>query len=111
MSYGRMLRKAKTEVLDFKWKTQGITEDIGVYAMRHMETYMGTNVADWKCDLTNKPSKSFQLLRGKFVTAMVYSNESKVVGYMLRTATAHLEEAKKKGPVDVEKMVADFPKP
>ncbi|KAG6387330.1 hypothetical protein SASPL_152517 [Salvia splendens] len=106
-----MLRKAKTELLEFKWKTNGITEDCGVYAMRHMETYMGTKVNDWKGDLTNKSSKSFQLLCAKFITAMVYSNENKVVDYMMRTATSHLEEARKKGPVDVEKMVADFPKP
>ncbi|KAG6436426.1 hypothetical protein SASPL_101324 [Salvia splendens] len=77
--YGRMLRKAIPEHLEFKWKTEGITNDCGVFAMRHMETYMGTKVNDWKCALTNKPSKSFQLLRAKFLTAMVYSNENKFV--------------------------------
>ena len=106
-----MLRKATTEVLEFKWKINGVTEDIGVYAMRHMETYMGTKVNNWKCDLTNKPSKAFQLLRAKFVTTMVYSNENKVIDYMMRTTTSHMEEARNKGTVDVEKMVANFPKP
>ncbi|KAG6421557.1 hypothetical protein SASPL_118113 [Salvia splendens] len=42
VSYGWMLRKAKTELLEFKWKTKGITQDCGVFAMRRMETYMWT---------------------------------------------------------------------
>ena len=80
----------------------------------HYATYgdvYGTKVNDWKCDLTNKTSKSFQLLLEKFLTAMVYSNENKFVDYMTRTTTSHLEEARKKGPADVEKMAAEYPKP
>ncbi|KAG6416107.1 hypothetical protein SASPL_123531 [Salvia splendens] len=111
VSYGWMLRKAKTELLEFKWKTKGITQDCAVFAMRHMETHMGTEDNDWKCDLTNKPSKLFQLFHAKFVIAIVYSNENKVMDYMMRTTTSHLEEARKKGPVDVEKMTTNFPKP
>ncbi|KAG6421558.1 hypothetical protein SASPL_118114 [Salvia splendens] len=93
VSYGWMLRKAKTELLEFKWKTKGITQDCVVFAMQHMETYMGTEDNDWECDLTNKPSKSFQLFHAKFVIAVVYSNGNKVMDYMMRTTTSHLEEA------------------
>ncbi|KAG6424205.1 hypothetical protein SASPL_114619 [Salvia splendens] len=89
VSYGRMLRKAKTELLEFKWKTNGTTEDCGVYAMQDI----WRRIWGLKCDLTNKPSKSFQLLHSKFIIAMVYSNKKKVEDYMMRTATSHLEEA------------------
>ena len=72
---------------------------------------LALKVKDWKCNLTNKPSKAFQLLRANFVTAMVYSNENKVIDYMTRTTTSHMNEAQSKGTVNVEKMVANFPKP
>ena len=111
VSYGRMLGRAKTELLPVKWMIKGITSDCGVFAMRHMETYMGNKANEWKCDLTSKPSKSFQLLRAKFCQALVYSNENTAHSNIMRTATSHFEQARNKGHIDVEKMVWEYPKP
>lgn len=106
-----MLGRATTEVLPVKWMIKGITPDCGVFAMRHMETYMGTKANEWKCDLTNKESKSFQLLRAKFCQALVYSDENTVHSNIVWIATSHFVEGRKKGPIDVEKMVSEYPKP
>ncbi|XP_047937753.1 uncharacterized protein LOC125185284 isoform X2 [Salvia hispanica] len=39
VTYGRMLGRAKTELLPVKWMIKGITSNCGMFAMRHMETY------------------------------------------------------------------------
>lgn len=76
IAYGRMLRKAKTEVLALKWSLKEINIDNEMYVMWHMKTYMGIKVKDWNCDLNNKQSKAFQLLCAKYCQAMVYSTEN-----------------------------------
>ncbi|XP_047965638.1 F-box/LRR-repeat protein At3g03360-like [Salvia hispanica] len=106
VEYGTALDKVIVDPRSFKHRWHMPWDRI---YRNHMEDE--TFVKDWKCDLTNKSSKAFQSLRAKFVTAMVYSNENKVIDYMMRTTTSHMKEAQSKGTVDVEKMVANFPKP
>lgn len=103
-----MLQKANVKVLEMKWSIKEDTTDCGLYAMRHMETYMGTKVTDWKCDLTNKQSKSLQLLRPKYCTAMLYNKNSRAFSCVPRLTSNQFAAAKKIRPIDVENMVAEY---
>ena len=107
-SYGHMLQKATVKVLEMKWSAKEDTTDCGLYAMRHMETYMGMKVTDWKCDLTNKQSRPLQLLRAKYCTAMLYNNNNRAFRCVSRLASHQYTKAKKTRPIDVENMVAEY---
>ncbi|KVH99484.1 hypothetical protein Ccrd_022282 [Cynara cardunculus var. scolymus] len=47
---GRELDEIGQEMLRMDWQTQNNFDDCGVFAMRHMETYMG-DVRTWKTGL------------------------------------------------------------
>ncbi|KAL8199827.1 hypothetical protein R6Q57_013395 [Mikania cordata] len=46
------LKTCKTKRIAMPWRTLNNFVDYGVFAMRHMETFKGTSVKEWKCGLT-----------------------------------------------------------
>lgn len=40
--------------LEMKWQTKEYTVDSGVFAMRHLETYMGEGLKGWDCQLSKE---------------------------------------------------------
>ena len=48
------LRKEVCKRLEMSWRTEDNCIDSGVYLMRHMETYMGSALKNWKCGFRNE---------------------------------------------------------
>lgn len=45
----KILRNAPILRLQMKWRTKKRNVDSGVFAMNHMETYMGKGIRNWEC--------------------------------------------------------------
>lgn len=45
----KQLRNARVVRLQMKWRTENNKVDCGVFAMNHMETYMGNGLRNWQC--------------------------------------------------------------
>ncbi|PWA71630.1 ulp1 protease family, C-terminal catalytic domain-containing protein [Artemisia annua] len=48
------LRKVVCKRLEMSWRTEDNCIDSGVFLMRHMETYMGSALKNWKCGFKNE---------------------------------------------------------
>lgn len=78
------IKAAKPVRLAFPWRTLHNTIDCGVFLMRHMETYKGTSVKDWKCELSNerddkgevspKQQRELDDLRHKYVAKILLND-------------------------------------
>ena len=44
-----MLHEAAIVRLQMKWRTENNVLDCGIFAMNHMETYMGNGLKNWDC--------------------------------------------------------------
>ena len=45
----KLLSNAPVQRLQMKWRTSNKNVDSGVFAMHHMETYMGYGLRNWEC--------------------------------------------------------------
>jgi len=48
------IKNAKIERLQMPWRTGQNVIDCGLFVMRHMETYKGTEVNNWECGFSNE---------------------------------------------------------
>ncbi|KAL1558971.1 hypothetical protein AAHA92_09368 [Salvia divinorum] len=110
MKQASALRKVEPAVLPIQWTTATNKSNSGVYVMRHMETYMAQKVSDWKYGITSRSALSLQYLRAKISKALLFGNSNALMGDLMNRTHTCYEEAKKKGPVDVEKMIATYTK-
>ncbi|KAG6405560.1 hypothetical protein SASPL_133150 [Salvia splendens] len=77
------LRNVEPTVLPIEWTTATNKVDSGVYLMRHMETFMGQKVNEWKCGLTPRSALSLQYLRAKMSKELLFGNSNAVM-YKIR---------------------------
>jgi hypothetical protein len=73
-------KKVPVERLEMHWRNSENVTDCGIYAMRHMETYMGNGLHDWNPELKREESKKQMLiLRMRYWCALLTSdlNEQK----------------------------------
>lgn len=70
---GRMMINQPIKRLALPWRDEENKVDCGVFAMRHMETYMGQRVCDWKIGLSGLAAKAIQNLRIKYVNTLLVS--------------------------------------
>ena len=66
--------KAELRRPEFSWETDNRPNDCGIFAMRHMESYMGSPLAHWNCGLVEESKKqATQLgkLRRKYVARLL----------------------------------------
>ncbi|KAL8189147.1 hypothetical protein R6Q57_028713 [Mikania cordata] len=71
------LKTCKPKRLSMPWRTLNNSADCGVFAMRHMETFKGTSVKEWKCGLTSesdKQQKQLNDLRIKYLAKILLSD-------------------------------------
>ncbi|KAK1355649.1 hypothetical protein POM88_048905 [Heracleum sosnowskyi] len=73
----RKLRNARIVRLQMKWRTNGNNKDCGVFAMNHMETYMGNGLRNWDCKFTreegNEQKKQLEKARQIYAAKIIYS--------------------------------------
>lgn len=58
--------------LQMPWRNN--VPDCGVYAMRHLETYMGKK--DWKCDIKKGDEKQCDNMRHKYAASILGDQEN-----------------------------------
>ncbi|KAF5818743.1 putative Ulp1 protease family catalytic domain, papain-like cysteine peptidase superfamily [Helianthus annuus] len=84
--------------LNLSWAVRGNKVDCGVYAIRHMETYMGVTSDKWHCGFPNEPRKikgKLNLLRKKYAAALLLSKTNINRDKILEAAN-ELKKKKKK---------------
>ena len=97
-------------MLPIEWTTTSNKVDSGVYVMRHMKKCMGQKANKWKCGLTPRNALSLQYLRAKINKELLFGNSNAVIYKILHLTQQCNEKEKKKGPTDVEKMIATYSK-
>ncbi|KVH88430.1 Peptidase C48, SUMO/Sentrin/Ubl1 [Cynara cardunculus var. scolymus] len=83
---GRELDEIGQQRLRMDWQTQNNFDDCGVFAMRHMETYMG-DVRTWRTGLAQAgKTKEGQIasLRMKYIAKLLVSNYNKKKEYVVK---------------------------
>ncbi|KAL8245943.1 hypothetical protein R6Q59_007159 [Mikania micrantha] len=70
-------KTCKPKRLSMPWRTLNNSVDCGVFAMRHMETFKGTSVKEWKCGLTaesDEQQRQLNDLRIKYLAKILLSD-------------------------------------
>ncbi|KAL8256283.1 hypothetical protein R6Q59_031350 [Mikania micrantha] len=73
------MKTCKPKRLSMPWRTLNNSVDCGVFAMRHMETFKGTSVKEWKCGLTvesDEQQRQLNDLRIKYLAKILLSDIS-----------------------------------
>ncbi|PWA90757.1 hypothetical protein CTI12_AA097680 [Artemisia annua] len=68
------IKKLNAKIPRLKWSTRSNYRDCGVFAMLHMESYMGEAPSKWDCGLVAESKEQFDMLRRlrfKFATKML----------------------------------------
>lgn len=69
------IKKSIPKVLDIPWKTKNNGIDCGVFLMRHMETYKGTSLKEWRCgfstEVSGKQGRELNELRRKYIAKIL----------------------------------------
>ncbi|KAL3648725.1 hypothetical protein CASFOL_005128 [Castilleja foliolosa] len=69
----QFLKKLKFDRLKMHWRDESNRVDCGVYAMRHMETYMGGSLKSWRCGLSKNNQRTMKYLRVRYTAALLGS--------------------------------------
>ncbi|KAL3646700.1 hypothetical protein CASFOL_009244 [Castilleja foliolosa] len=67
------LKKLNFDRLKMHWRDENNKVDYGVYAMRHMETYMGGSLKSWRYELSKNNQRTMKYLRARYTAALLGS--------------------------------------
>ncbi|GER41648.1 E3 ubiquitin-protein ligase [Striga asiatica] len=104
MSKSVALKKAKIERLQLPWALDNNEIDCGVYVMRHMETYMGDSVKNWKVGLRKNSANQLKYLRAKYCATILSADINIHKEHNLYAADLHYRISKSRGSINVEKL-------
>ncbi|KAH6783648.1 hypothetical protein C2S52_008607 [Perilla frutescens var. hirtella] len=68
------VRRACIDRLQMPWRDGANNNDCGIYAMRHMETYMGQAIKSWNCGLKKGNDRRMKCLCIKYCAAILTSD-------------------------------------
>ncbi|WOH03448.1 hypothetical protein DCAR_0622846 [Daucus carota subsp. sativus] len=81
-----LLSNAPVQRLQMKWRTSNKNVDSGVFAMHHMETYMGYGLRNWECkfaaEVGIEQKRQLERARQIYATKIVYSGINFLKGQM-----------------------------
>ena len=89
--------KAELRKPEFAWETDNRPNDCGIFAMRHMESYIGTTLIYWTSGLVNEGKKQ--------VTQLVKLRRKYVSSLLLAECNVHQDRIKKEMAEMKEKNV------
>ncbi|KAL1810757.1 hypothetical protein ACET3Z_020822 [Daucus carota] len=82
----KLLSNAPVQRLQMKWRTSNKNVDSGVFAMHHMETYMGYELRNWECkfaaEVGIEQKRQLERARQIYATKIVYSGINFLKGQM-----------------------------
>jgi len=93
--------------MKIRWHTNNNHVDCGIFAMRHMECYMGQPDENWSCDLPNESGEQVVMLR-----RLRHRYASKILSHeMNRHSKMNLEQATKffntYDPLEIRNLVIE----
>ncbi|XP_019178149.1 PREDICTED: uncharacterized protein LOC109173369 [Ipomoea nil] len=89
LRYGAVVRRIIPRRMQMRWRDARNKVDCGVFAMRHMESFLGESVTAWDCGLQKGDTGGLDLLRRSYmrqiltneINAHHHKNICSVVGY------------------------------
>ncbi|KAH6798821.1 Rhodanese/Cell cycle control phosphatase superfamily protein [Perilla frutescens var. frutescens] len=91
--------------LQMPWQNDTNKVDCGIYVMRHMETYKGNVMRNWKSGLKVDNPRQMKFLRAKYCGAILDANSNKLREGILAEATFHYAASSEDGLVNVNEIV------
>lgn len=76
--------------------------------MRHMETYKGEKVNDWKCGLKKNSLKQLMFLRAKYCRTFLNTDLNDINLDNVSASSKHFQLASKNGDIDVVKLLESY---
>lgn len=96
------------ERLKMPWRNTSNKVDCGVYAMRHMETYMGQRIKDWDTGFKAKCQTKMRIYRAKYCKALLSSKFNRKKKENDAAAKHHLDKASPEVQKDIDNFIASY---
>lgn len=106
VAQARALRNQSVRRVKMPWRNNKNKVDYAIYAMRHMETYMGTQT--WNSGIKKTADRQIRYFRAKYCTALLCSSENAFRNQVKTTATEHDNNSNGNGMVDVHRMMHNY---
>ncbi|KAH6764367.1 hypothetical protein C2S51_015616 [Perilla frutescens var. frutescens] len=90
--------------LKMLWRISTNSTDCGVFVMRHMETYMGGVVKNWKSGLRAKNQMQLRYLRIKYCAAILTAEYNIHMQRNIRDARLYFQASSKDNPISIENL-------
>ncbi|KAH6766684.1 hypothetical protein C2S52_017667 [Perilla frutescens var. hirtella] len=90
--------------LQMSWRTSTNKTDCGVFVMRHMETYMGDAVRNWRSGLRAKNEMQLKYLRIKYCAAVLTAECNIHRQRNVRDSRLYFRASSKDNPISFEKL-------
>ncbi|KAH6797073.1 hypothetical protein C2S52_021627 [Perilla frutescens var. hirtella] len=90
--------------LKMPWRDAKNTRDCGVYAMRHMETYMGGGVEGWNCGIKRMNGAQMRCMRLKYCAAILTAENNIHKDDIIKSARRVYSSVIAKRPVSVNDL-------
>ncbi|KAL3622606.1 hypothetical protein CASFOL_034017 [Castilleja foliolosa] len=94
--------------LAMPWRDDTNKVDCGVFAMRHMETYMGETVRSWRCGLAKDKPKMLKYMRVKYCAAILGSDINILRDQVLAASKEYYELKSKAEVVGVDELLTVY---
>ncbi|KAH6780504.1 hypothetical protein C2S52_011741 [Perilla frutescens var. hirtella] len=94
-----------TQKLQMPWQNNTNKVDCGIYVMRHMETYKGNGMKNWKSGLKVDNLRQMKFLRAKYCVTVLDANSNNLRADILAEATFHYAASCEDGLININEIV------
>lgn len=107
--WAKNLTGIEIERLRMAWRNDVNKKDCGVYMMRHMETFLGTKLSEFKSSLRLRSKKQLRFLRAKYCAAILTAKYNDHNVDNIEAATTYYKQVcDEKGHIDIENFVMTY---
>lgn len=110
--WAKNLTGIEIERLRMPWRNDVNKTDSGVYVMRHMETFLGNKMSEFRSGLKIRSKKQIKFLRAKYCASIMTAEYNDHNVDNIEAATAYYKKiCDDKGHVDIENYVLTYQPP
>ncbi|KAH6755377.1 hypothetical protein C2S53_013829 [Perilla frutescens var. hirtella] len=99
------LSKLKVNTLDLPCSGQHKNSDCWIYAMRHMEKYMGEGLKNWKCGMRSNCESLLKKMRIKYCAEILCADINVHKDRNPKEANFHYRTSCGDGPINIDKLL------
>lgn len=93
------------ERLKMPWRNETNKIDCGVFAMRHLETYKGDGLKNWKCGIKPNNLKQLRFMRAKYCAAILSADSNIRAVRNKAEASLFYRMLSQDGPISAEEFL------